>query len=55
MIEEREKMLDLNKESVEYICTRFKSPHLSRKFGHKLSQAYQDPYLQAMRALSEVH
>ena len=46
--------MDLNRETVEYICKRFKSPYLSRKYGHKLSPQQQDPYIQAMRALSEV-
>ena len=47
-------MPGLSKESVEYIFSRFQSPHLSRKYGHKLSPQQQDPYIQAMRALSEV-
>ena len=46
--------MDLNRETVEYICTRFQSPHLSRRFGHKLYAEDEDPFLRAMRALSEV-
>ena len=45
--------MDLNRATVEYVCTRFQSPHLSRRYGHKL-YTEEDPYLQAMRALSEV-
>ena len=46
--------MDLSRETVEYICTRFKSPHVSRKYGHKLYAEAEDPFLEAMRALSEV-
>merc|ERR1711874_268876 len=45
-------VMDLNRATVEYVCTRFQSPHLSRRYGHKL-YTEEDPYLEAMRALSE--
>ena len=54
MTRRRREMPGLSKESVEYIFSRFQSPHLSRKYGHKLSPQQQDPYIEAMRALSEV-
>ena len=41
-------MLDLSRESVEYVCTRFRSPHIARKYGHKIYADYQDPYLEAL-------
>ena len=47
-------LMDLNRETVEYICRRFKSPYLSRKYGHKLYDETEDPFLRAMRSLSEV-
>ena len=49
-------MLDLNRESVEYVCTKFRSPHIARRFGHKMYGDYQDPYVEALRirALSVV-
>ena len=51
----RRKMKDLSRESVEYVCTRFRSPNIARKYGHKIYSDYQDPYLSAMqRALSVV-
>merc|ERR1712045_912253 len=36
-------MLDLNRESVENVCTKFRSPHIARRFGHKMYGDYQDP------------
>ena len=42
-------MLDLSRESVEYVCTRFRSPHIARKYGHKIYSDYQDPFLEALR------
>jgi len=42
-------MLDLNRESVEYVCTKFRSPHIARRFGHKMYGDYQDPYVEALR------
>ena len=35
-------MLDLSRESVEYVCTRFRSPHIARKYGHKMYADYQE-------------
>merc|ERR1712029_899136 len=49
----KRKMKDLSRESVEDVCTHFRSPHIARKYGHKIYSDYQDPYLSAMqRALS---
>merc|ERR1719392_448404 len=48
-------MTELSRASMEYISRRFTSPHLSRRWGHKLCAEAedQDHYLRAMRALSE--
>merc|ERR1719481_1489 len=43
-------MPELSRESLEYVCTRFRSPHLARKYGHKIYSDYEDPYLEALRS-----
>ena len=35
-------MPDLSRESVQYVCTRFRSPHIARKYGHKINSDYQE-------------
>ena len=35
-------MLDLSRESVQYVCTRFRSPHIARRYGHKIYADYQE-------------
>lgn len=35
-------MPDLSRESVQYVCTRFRSPHIARKYGHKIYSDYQE-------------
>ena len=35
-------MPDLSRESVQYVCTRFRSPNIARRYGHKIYSDYQE-------------